>query len=260
MDYEYRIRTDLAIQNKTLNKSRGYKINNLIVKKFCDNKNNFVNILFNNVELKENREDLKIIIVRELKKFLKKYQIKKSTRVLVVGLGNQNIISDSVGIKAVSYVKSTAYLNQLMGSKSTPVYTFIPGVFKNTGFMAYNAIKALVKELKIDLVIIIDSLICDSIVYLNKLIQITDKGITPGSGIINYQEEISLKTLKVPVLVLGVPTAIEASSIIKDVQKIQEDKIKYKEGYDLIVSKKDVDIFINQIGEVLGASINDVFK
>ena len=260
MNYEYKIRTDLAIQNKTLNKNRGYKINNLIVKKFCDDKNNFVNILFNSVELKENREDLKITIVKEWKKFLKKYQVKKNTSVLVVGLGNQNIVSDSVGIKAVSFVKSTAYLNQIIGTKNTPVYTFAPGVFKNTGFMAYNAIKALVKELKIGLVIIIDSLICDSIVYLNKLIQITDKGIIPGSGIINYQEEISFKTLKIPVIVLGVPTAIEASSIIKDVQNAQEDKIKFKEGYDLIVSKKDVDIFVNQIGEVLGMSINDVFK
>ena len=96
--------------------------------------------------------------------------------------------------------------------------------------------------------------------YLNKLIQITDSGITPGSGINNYGEEISLNTLKIPVITVGVPTAIEASSIIKDALNIQENELTFKEGYDLIVSSKDIDIFINKMSKLIGETINEVLS
>jgi len=260
MDYEYKIRTDLAIQNKNLNKCRGYKYKEIIVKKFYQNKFNFTNILFNNIELKENKANLKTIVVKEINSLLKKYQLKRDANILVVGLGNKNIVGDSLGVKTVSKVTATGYLKEFVNIKTSTIYTFMPGVFQDAGYMAFRGVKALVKELKIDLVLITDSLISDSIEYLNKLIQISDIGITPGSGICNYQEEISLKTLKVPVIVVGVPTAIEASSIIRDVLNVYEENIRFKDGYDLIVSKKDIDIFVNDISVILSESINEALK
>lgn len=255
-NFEYKIRTDLAVQNKNLQKTSNYKYKGLFIKRFQDNKYNYTNIMFNNINLNINQEILKSALIRELKKYLKKYNLTSNSKILVVGLGNRNIISDSLGVKTISYVKPTVWIKNITNSNIPSIYTFIPGVYNDTGLMAYKSIKALVKELKINLVIIIDSLISNSIDYLNKMVQITDKGITPGSGICNYQEEISFKTLKRPVIVLGVPTAIEASTIIKDVLKIDDEKISYKEGYDLIVSKKDIDIFINIMCKILGTSIN----
>lgn len=255
-DFEYKIRTDLAVQNKNLKKISDYKYKGLFIKRFFDDKYNFTNIQFNNIEINMNQELLKQVLIRELKKYLKKYNIKNNSKILVVGLGNKDIISDSLGVKAISYVKSTPAIKNITNSNIPDIYTFIPGVFNDTGLMAYKSIKALTKELKINLVIIIDSLISDSVDYLNKLVQISDKGITPGSGICNYQDEISFKTLKIPVIILGVPTAIEASTIIKDVLKVKDNKISYKEGYDLLVSKKDIDIFINIMSRILGISIN----
>lgn len=255
-DFEYKIRTDIAVQNKNLKKISDYKYKGLFIKRFFDDKYNFTNIQFNNIEINMNQELLKQVLIRELKKYLKKYNIKNNSKILVVGLGNKDIISDSLGVKTISYVKSTPAIKNITNSNIPDIYTFIPGVFNDTGLMAYKSIKALTKELKINLVIIIDSLISDSVDYLNKLIQISDKGITPGSGICNYQDEISFKTLKIPVIILGVPTAIEASTIIKDVLKVKDNKISYKEGYDLLVSKKDIDIFINIMSKILGISIN----
>lgn len=255
-DFEYKIRTDIAVQNKNLKKISDYKYKGLFIKRFFDDKYNFTNIQFNNIEINMNQELLKQVLIRELKKYLKKYNIKNNSKILVVGLGNKDIISDSLGVKTISYVKSTPAIKNITNSNIPDIYTFIPGVFNDTGLMAYKSIKALTKELKINLVIIIDSLISDSVDYLNKLIQISDKGITPGSGICNYQDEISFKTLKIPVIILGVPTAIEASTIIKDVLKVKDNKISYKEGYDLLVSKKDIDIFINIMSRILGISIN----
>lgn len=260
MNYEYNIRTDLAIVNKNLKKRRGYNFNGISVKKFRDDNFNYTNILFNNIELKDNRYDLEHIITKELKCFLKKYQLEKSDTILVVGLGNKNIASDSLGVITVSNVLATGYLKELADNKINTIYTFTPGVMKDTGFMSYKSIKALVRELKINMVIIIDSLISDNVLYLNKLVQIGDAGITPGSGISNYQEEISLKTLKIPVIVIGVPTAIEAAAIIKEAMEVQDNKIKFNEGYDLVVAKKDIDIFVEQMGSVIGNSINLAFK
>lgn len=260
-DYKYKIRCDLAFKNKTLKNTRTTKSNNIIIKKFTNNLFNFTDIMFDNIETIENTFNLKKALNKELFKYFYKYKIKKTSSFLIIGLGNINIASDSLGSKTLFYINATSHLKALnLASNMRSVSCFIPGVTKDTGFSAFKSIKALTKELKPDFILIIDSLISDSITYLNKLIQITDSGITPGSGINNYGEEISLNTLKIPVITVGVPTAIEASSIIKDALNIQENELTFKEGYDLIVSSKDIDIFINKMSKLIGETINEVLS
>ena len=86
----------------------------------------------------------------------------------------------------------------------------------NTGIETSSIIESLVSKIKIDYVIVIDSLSSSSIERLNKTIQITDTGIHPGSGIGNNRQEISNKTLGIPVYAIGVPTVASASVIVKD--------------------------------------------
>lgn len=259
--YEYQIRTDLAIQNPILKNTRTYTIDNIIVKRFVKDIFHFTNIIFTNIETKANIISLKELFQKELQKYFKKYKFRQNSAILVVGLGNNNISSDALGTKTISYIKATAHLKSLnLASNMRTIYTFSPGVTSNTGYSAFKSIKALKKELKPDFILIIDSLISDSIIYLNKLIQISDSGIIPGSGVGNYQDEISTSSLGVPVITIGVPTAIEASSIIRDAMNIKENKITFKEGYDLIVSTKDIDITINKISQLIGEAINETLN
>src|SRR5699024_10733830 len=43
-----------------------------------------------------------------------------------------------------------------------------------------------------------------------------DTGIHPGSGVGNYRKEISKETVGIPVLAIGVPTVVDAVSIVSD--------------------------------------------
>lgn len=254
-NFEYKIRTDLAVQNKSLKCSKSYVRGNITIKLFKDKEFDFTNIIYDKI----NNPELENIFIKEIKKYLRKYQFKKDSKVLVVGLGNQRIASDSLGVISVSHVIATGYFNHLdINNKKRSVYTYIPGVLRDTGYSAYQAIKALKRELKPDFVLIVDSLLSGSVLYLNKLIQITDRGITPGSGIYQLQREISFKTIGVPVIVIGIPTVIESSTIIKDALESREDKVVFQKGYDFIVASKDIDWLVKDMGKFLGESINQV--
>lgn len=255
---EYQVRSDLAIHKKGLKLVNTTKLDNIMVKSYKTKNYDYTNLLFNNLETK----DSKNVIIKHLTKILKeyyyKYSLAKNSKILIIGLGNQNIVSDSLGPKVVSKVHATAYYQKLgLGFNYPEVYTFIPGVTKNTGMNAFTSIRALTKELNPNILIVIDSLISDSINYLNKLIQITDSGVTPGSGISFHQTEISQKTIKVPVIVIGVPTAIEASTIIKDALELKSRKFSFKKGYDFIATPKETDIFISEISTIIALSIDN---
>jgi len=254
---DYYFKNDLAILKKGLKKGLFYKYNQLLVKNYIANNYNYTNIIFKNIENKEIKKDLIKILSQELKLYLNKYKLTFKHSCLVVGLGNKNIISDSLGPQVIDKIYATGYLNSLnIPNKYRRVYTYIPNTLKETGFMAFVGLKALIKELNPDFIIIIDSLVSGSIKYLNQLIQITDMGITPGSGLSNYSEEISMNTLNIPVIVIGVPTVIEASTIIKDVLNTTKNKFNFKDGYDLIVTTKDIDGTVPILSEVIGQSIN----
>lgn len=258
-NYEYLIRTDLAVQNKLLKRTKTINKDNLTIKHFSNKTIFYTDIIFKNITNKINRENLKTNLKIELSKYLKKANLKKDSSLLIIGLGNKNIASDSLGPTTVARVVATGHLTSLIPHKRQ-IYTFTPGVMEETGYQSSKSIKSLTKELKPDIIILIDSLISNSITYLNSLIQITNSGITPGSGLANYNEELSQKTLKVPVICLGVPTAIEASTIIKDALNIASDKIKFKKGYDLTVSRKDIDIFIKDISSLIATSLNELLN
>lgn len=254
---DYIIRSDLALQNKSLNKLEIDKTSNITVKNFSKKEFNYVNIIFNDIDSRESKKNVTNVFLKELKKFFRKHKIKKNASCLVVGLGNSQVTSDSLGTKTVNKIKATGYVKYFdKNLRQRLVYTFTPGVMGNSGYMAFQGIKAISRELNIDFVIVIDALVSNSTLYLNKLIEISDKGVTPGSGISGYQEEISAKTLGMPVLVVGAPTVVEASTIIRDVLNLKTKKVTYKKGYDLIVSSKDVDLAINNLSDILSTGIN----
>lgn len=261
MKKKYILRNDLALQNKNYTKTNVLKCTNFKVHYYSDKKFSFTDICFQNLETIQYQKKLNCLLKTELKNYLKKCNLNKTSSCLVVGLGNKKVISDAIGVLTCENIIATGYFTNLnIKENYRSVYTYVPGTVKDSGYMAFKGIKALVKELKPDFLILVDSLICSHIKYLNSVIQLSDKGITPGSGLANYQDTINEETVGVPTIVIGVPTATYASTIIKDVLKIQENEFDFQDGYDFVVSSKDVDIIIERLAKIIAGAINETLN
>lgn len=257
---DYILRNDLAIQNRKYKRINSYISNNIKVEQYAYKDFSFSDIIFQNIESKKAQNNLKSTLKREIKLFLKKYKLNKQASCLVVGLGNSNIISDALGVVTAKNIIATGYYKILGVSNYRNIYIYIPGTAKESGMKAFQGIKALAREIKPNFLIVIDSLVCSQIKHLNSVIQVSDIGITPGSGLANYNEEISLKTIGIPTFMIGVPTATFASTIIRDVMNIKKSHISFKEGYDFMVVSHDVDLIIYNLSKIIANSLNEVLN
>lgn len=227
---KYQIRTDLAIESikniadiskieiqdniKITTVKVDEKISNLINKK----KGNYVTIEFADVTDSTNYEKVKEVFIIELKKILKKLKINKDSSCLVIGLGNYKSTPDSLGPITANNVLVTNHLYELgeLSSEYRRVSILVPGVMGQTGLETSDVILSIVNKFKPDFVLIIDALASQSIERVNKTIQMTDTGIHPGSGIGNSRKEISSEILNIPCIAIGVPTVVDAITIVSD--------------------------------------------
>ena len=145
----------------------------------------------------------------------------KTASVLTVCLGNRRITSDAVGPLAAEKLIATRHLKgenmkvfEALGGRESAVMS--PGVTGETGVETFEAIFSAVEVIKPDLVICIDALAARSSERLMTTVQLTDVGIAPGSGVGNHRREISLSTLGVPVVSVGVPTVVESATLVYD--------------------------------------------
>ncbi len=225
----FNIRTDLTIDyvdnNVNLNgvKYKEDTINGLKVTCVNLDKNNdlnkkkgkYITIEFEDVTDSKNEEKVTEVLTLFLKKIL---NIKYNDLGLIVGLGNINSTPDSLGPLSIDNIIVTNHIYNLdcLSSNYSRICAIKPGVMGDTGIETSDIIESIVKKIKPDYLIVIDSLASSSIERLNKTIQITDTGIHPGSGIGNSRKEISKDTLGIPVYAIGVPTVASASVIVKD--------------------------------------------
>ncbi|MBQ7646601.1 MAG: GPR endopeptidase, partial [Clostridia bacterium] len=141
--------------------------------------------------------------------------------VLVVGLGNESITPDAFGPRTAGRVIATRHISGdfarsigLDGLRSVAVVS--PGVLGNTGIESSEIIRGVADKTGPSCVICIDALASRSLARLGSTIQISDSGISPGSGVGNSRKELSEKTLGIPVISLGVPTVVDAATMVKD--------------------------------------------
>ena len=165
-----------------------------------------------------------------LKEFLEEKKINKSSSCLVIGLGNEDSTPDSLGPLVVNDILVTKYLFNLgeVEEGYRNVSSFIPGVTGTTGIETKKVIDALIKATNPDFIIVIDALASSSMSRVNKTIQLTDTGIHPGSGVGNNREELSEESLKIPVIAIGVPTIVDAVTIVSDTFKYILKHFSYK--------------------------------
>ncbi|MDO4313413.1 MAG: GPR endopeptidase [Eubacteriales bacterium] len=164
-------------------------------------------------------------VSEELMKFLKqlvKEDKDKEYSVLIVGLGNRQVTPDALGPYVVDNLNITRHIIKEYGRYAVDeqnvklVSAIVPGVMGQTGMETVEIVKGVVAETKPDFVIAIDALAARSSKRLNRTIQIADTGIHPGSGVGNHRNAINEETIGVPVIAIGVPTVVDAATIVND--------------------------------------------
>lgn len=222
-------------------------------------------------------EDYHEEIARELA-----YQIKsllpgekEQLGILIVGLGNREVTADSLGPRVVDNLTITRHMVMEFGNaayegrKLPLTSSLVPGVMAKTGMESQEIISGVVAQTHPDLVMVIDALAARSIKRLNRTIQISNAGINPGSGVGNYRNAIREENLGVPVIALGVPTVVDAATIVqdavfKDSRMEDQDFLDRKEKitgamdelYNMYVTGKDVDYEIRQISHIICSAIH----
>ena len=239
-----KIRSDLIIEsNKVITNS--YKENNITVDYIHLNKSDYTTISFKDITDHDNYNNVLKILDKELKKILKLSKIKKHYKCLIIGLGNKKSTPDSLGYEVLKHIMVTRYLDELevLNKNYRSISILEPNVIGNTGIDSSEIILGVIKNIKPDFIIAIDSLSSNSTNRLEKTIQITNSGIEPGSGIGNNRKELSFKSLKIPVIAIGVPTVVSSAVIVQDTIEYLMKKISYhKKNYskDKLIPKYNI--------------------
>lgn len=264
------IRTDIASESKILKGKmpngvsqniqiiNGVKIVNIKIKNKNGSKilnraiGTYITLEHSNMLLPENAEIITKILVNELKKLISH---KKS--ILVVGLGNKNISPDAIGPLVANKIIATRHLkgplaDELGLSQLNSVSVIAPGVLGQTGIEVFEIIQSLTKKTNPDLIIAIDALAAKSIDRLGTTIQITDTGISPGSGVENKRAEISKNTLNVPVIALGMPTVVDMETIVSEMCPNQQ----ISSSSSMMVTPRNIDQIILRSSSLISSSIN----
>lgn len=201
----------------------------------------------------------------------------KDYTVLVVGLGNRDVTPDALGPHVVEELNVTRHIikeygKYAMNEKEAHMVSAIsPGVMAQTGMETSEIVKGIVSEIKPDFVIAIDALAARNTKRLNRTIQIADTGINPGSGVGNHREGITKETLGIPVIAIGVPTVVDAATIVRDTMENLMENMDPAEKYEamdqliaphlygMFVTPKDIDETINRIGSTISKALNILF-
>lgn len=222
-------------------------------------------------------EDYHEEIARELAYQIKSLlpKEKEQLSILIIGLGNREVTADSLGPRVVDNLTITRHMVMEFGNaayegrKIPLTSSLVPGVMAKTGMESQEIISGVVAQTHPDLVLVIDALAARSIKRLNRTIQISNAGINPGSGVGNYRNAIQEENLGVPVIALGVPTVVDAATIVqdavfKDCSMEDQDFLDRKEKitgamdelYNMYVTGKDVDYEIQQISHIICSAIH----
>lgn len=194
-------------------------------------KGKYITISFEDVTDTVNYQNVLEVLKNELRNIYKYLKLDNDFKCLVVGLGNINSTPDSLGPKVSSKVLVTKYLFDIRDIEVEKGYrnvsSFIPGVTGITGLESADVIKGIVEETKPDFLIVVDALLSSSIERINKTIQITNTGISPGAGVMQNRKEITEELLGIPVISLGIPTVIDLITIVKDTIKYMMRQFSY---------------------------------
>ena len=195
--------------------------------------------------------------------------------ILVVGLGNRDVTADALGPGVIDNLFVTRHIVKEYGKaaynkeRMNLVSGIVPGVMAATGMEAAEIVKGVVEQTKPDLVIVVDALAARSTKRLNRTIQVTDTGIQPGSGVGNHRNALTKDNLGVPVIAVGVPTVVDAATIVADaVEKIERERKERERIFrtdsirtmselnNMYVTGKNIDEIIKRLSFTISEALN----
>lgn len=165
----------------------------------------------------------------------------------VTGLGNSSVCSDSLGCKTLNYVPATAHLSvhrDFNEMNLRRVFVSEAGVTGKTGMESSDRTACLAAGCKADFIVAVDSLACSSVERLCSTIQISDTGISPGSGVGNNRRAMNRETCGIPVYAVGVPTVIDLDSFTD------------YSGGRLMVSPRNIDELTDSFAKTIGTALS----
>ena len=300
---EYKIRTDLALEVRESFPEDNVEIKGVILTEDYDEENK---IRVTTVEIKDNagakamekpigtyitieapelndsaEEDYHKPVSEVIAKNLRRLTGKLSKDdILVVGLGNREVTPDALGPQVVDNLFVTRHLIREFGEDFKEknhlgsVSAISPGVMAQTGMETLEIIKGVIRETNPKLVIVIDALASRSINRLNTTVQIADTGISPGSGVGNNRKALNEESLGVKVIAIGVPTVVDAATIVADTLTVymestgfgEEDIFKFisevngKQMYNMFVTPKNIDESVKRISYTVSEALNSCFS
>lgn len=215
---------------------------------------------------REVSEELAKYLIEVMKKIIPESEHDKE--VLVIGLGNRQATPDALGPYVADNLNVTRHIVKEYGKYAAleemncVVSAIVPGVMAQTGMETEEIIKGVVRETKPDLLIVIDALAARNSRRLNRTIQIADTGINPGSGVGNYRNAITKETIGVPVIAIGVPTVVDAVTIVSDTMENLLSALETSEslkGVGLVLGGYSEAEKYELIKELIAPNLNSMF-
>jgi len=239
----------------------------------------YISISFFDMEDKIDRSHIEKLIEKNLHLLFSKYNLANNAKVLVVGMGNKKITPDALGPMVIENLMITNHLfnNNDISIKEEvrKVSALVPGVMGTTGMETSDIIYGVCKQYKPDILICIDALATKSYTRINRAIQISDTGISPGSGVNNHRKRIDIKSVKVPVITIGVATVVDTFSIFYEYLDLIKEKINFKltnkkinlmerilheNNAHLIVTPKEIDEDLKNLVFIISNALNNTFQ
>lgn len=298
---EYRVRTDLALEARESFPEDDVEIQGVILTEEYDEENKIrvstvvikdergakamqkpigTYITIEAPELSQADEDYNRPVADTIaKNLLKLAEGYTKDEILIVGLGNREVTPDALGPYVVDNLFVTRHLIKEYGdefkkrNKLGNVSAISPGVMGQTGMETSEIIKGIIEETHPKLIIVVDALASRSINRLNTTVQLTDTGISPGSGIGNNRKALNEETLGVKVIALGVPTVVDAVTIVADTLTQYMEKMEFDENEiyqfvteirnqtmdNMFVTPKNIDEAVKRISYTVSEALNSCF-
>lgn len=220
----------LAVDSKEKSKQLGFDMGHYFI----------LNAPLLSLMMEEHEEMLKKEISSRLTFLFKENKIKKKSRILLVGIGNPEIVADCFGVSTVEKVTILPY------KKNNRLFKLVPNTFANTGFNSYDIIRLIVEAFDISAVILFDSLATTNVKRLGCSIQFNDAGLTPGSAMNNFGKAINKDTLNVPCIAIGVPMMISSKDLARGLKN------------EIIFTEKDVKEKIKFLSSIVAEIIDEL--
>lgn len=184
--------------------------------------------------------------------------------IMAVGLGNSDITPDALGPQTAGKIIATRHLRTALAEESPDaaflrslrsVSVLANGVLGQTGIETAELVQAMQERMHPSAIVAIDALACSDVHRLGTTVQISDAGISPGSGVQNSRAELSERTLGVPVIAVGVPTVVDMHTIASQFSGANDGNAE-SNFPNMMVTPRDIDKIVANASNLIAMAFN----